>query len=131
MAGSSVTQTLTRLGTNLNSAMVLEFDWVADDADGTVPTSATDSIVNYQIAGWFITKVITQPGTPLPTTQYGITLVDQYGLDLAGGNLAGRSSTLPEQVTFVNQVDNSGFTFTLADNSATSAEGKCLVFLNR
>lgn len=133
MAISVVNQTLTRLGRNLNSAMVLTFTWSADTDTGGVLATATTSDINSQIAGWFITKAITNPGdgAAAPTADYGITLVDSDGIDLTDGGLALRSATLSEQVLLSAQVDASGFTFAVADNSSTAATGVCKIFLNR
>lgn len=130
MAGT-VTPVLTRLGTNLNSAMLLTISWTADAADGSVPATALSTNIKAQIAGWFIYKIITNPGTTAPTALYDITLVDVDGIDLAKGALANRSATLSETVFETNQIDADGFTFTLTNNSVNSATGVCKIFLNR
>ena len=132
MAGS-VSQFLSRLGLNQNSAMLLTIIWTAADNDGTVPATPTSATINPQIEGWWITKVITHPGSgaAAPTDKYDITLVDMDGLDIAAGTLVDRSSTVPEQATMAVQIGTNGFTFTLVNNSVNSATGVVKLFLNR
>lgn len=131
MAAGTVTQSLARLGRDLNSAMILTITWVGASNDGTVPATATTDAINAQIAGYALTKCITIPGDPAPTHIYNITLIDQYGLDIASGSLAERVADANEAVTLGTQIDEAGFTFTLTGNSVASATGICKLFFNR
>lgn len=52
---------------------------------------------NYNVRGYFLYSVTTDPGTSAPTAAYDITLVVN-GEDIAGGLLADRSATNTETV---------------------------------
>ena len=113
--------------------MLLRFNWIADTTNGSVPQTALTAAIKSQVAGWFITKVIIIPGlaTHIPQDQYDITLVDNFNIDLADSALMNLPAAGPKQFLFVNQIDNDGFTFTLASNNVTTATGSCLVYINR
>jgi hypothetical protein len=129
MANSSITSAETFLDgarSRANSRSVeLLVSWVGDDGNGTIPTLA---VTVYP--GWFITKVITNPGAVAPDA-YDITLVDSDGFDLAESGLLARSATVTEIKTMAAQVPNAGFTITLANQATASAVGIIRIFLNR
>ena len=131
MAVAIITQTLTRVGRVLNSAMLLTINWTADSTDGSVTATPLTTDIKSQIAGWYITKVITNPSTPSPTNLHDITLVDSDGLDLADSDLLNRSATASEAAIISALVDANGFTFTLVGNSVNSAQGQCKIYLNK
>jgi hypothetical protein len=55
------------------------------------------------------------PATNPPTDQYDVTLVDNYGFDVAGGNLANRSNTVAEKVYPTSEIIvDSDLTLTIA-----------------
>jgi hypothetical protein len=55
------------------------------------------------------------PATNPPTDQYDVTLVDNYGFDVAGGNLANRSNTVAEKVYPTSEIIvDSELTLTIA-----------------
>lgn len=127
MAGT-ITQSLVIVGNGDNLRATnkeLTISWVADASNGSVPT-----LLLAEHAGWWITKVVTNPGSTAPTA-YGITLVDSDGADIADGALAARSTTASEMVLLAAQIPNSGITFTLTGNSTNSATGTCKIFLNK
>jgi hypothetical protein len=107
-------------------AMELLLSFVGDDATGAVPTLAVTAY-----PGWWITKVVTNPGTTAPTTLYDITFVDVDGFDIMEGALADRSATATETETMATQIGVDGFTVTIANQSAASAIGTIRIFLNR
>ena len=130
MANSSITSAETFLDgarSRANSkAVELLVSFVGDDGTGAVPTLA---VTVY--AGWWITKVITNPGAVAPTTLYDITLVDSDAFDLLEDGLLNRSATATETETFSVQVPNAGFTLTIANQAVVSAVGTIRIFLNR
>ena len=129
MANSSITSAETFLDgarSRANArAVELLVSWVGDDGNGTVPTLA---VTVY--AGWYITKVVTNPGAVAPDA-YDITLVDSDGFDLAESVLLARSATVTETEIMTVQVPNAGFTITLANQATVSAVGTIRIFLNR
>ena len=114
------------LVTNHRNAIELLVSWVGDASDGTVPSLA---VTGYQ--GWWITKVVTVPGSVAPTTLYDITFLDSDGIDLMSGDLLNRSATLPEEADTASQVPYGGFTIAISNQSVVSATGTIRVFLNR
>lgn len=100
--------------------------WVADAADGSIPTLTTTDF-----SGWWLTKAVTNPGATAPTALYDITLVDADGLDLADGSLENRSATASEVETMAAQIGGGGFVVTLANNLVHSAVGILRLFMNR
>lgn len=105
-------------------------DWVSA-ADGTVALKFASTYATSKPYGDFgplpkkilgvLKSVETIPGylgvpaTNPPTDQYDVTLVDDYGFDVAGGNLANRSSTLAEKVYPTSEIIvDSDLTLTIA-----------------
>lgn len=105
-------------------------DWVSA-ADGTVALKFAETYAAQKPYGDFgplpkkilgvLKSVETIPGylgvpaTNPPTDQYDVTLVDDYGFDVAGGNLANRSSTLAEKVYPTSEIIvDSDLTLTIA-----------------
>lgn len=132
MAGSSCVLTSTTVIGKTNpparipNALELLVSWVADDATGAIPDLAiTDR------KGWWITKIVTNPGTTGPTANYDITLIDSDGADLADGAVTNRSATATEQEAMAAQIPSDGFTLTFAGNSVNSATGTVRIFLNK
>ena len=88
------------VNTPLNGCKAYVLDWKAH-TDQTVNNSITD------LTGLLAGRVVafeTIPGlngdltTTLPTAAYDITIVDEYGTDVAAGALADRSGTAGERV---------------------------------
>lgn len=70
----------------------LTFTCVGDSSDGSFPEQASDE----KIYG-FVTRAVTNPGTPAPTAEYDITVEDEAGCDIMGGELGNRSATVSQQ----------------------------------
>ena len=134
MAGSSsaVTSRETRDYGRVDKKWVeiVTVDWVADDADGTVPD------LSLELRGYLL-KAITIPGATNPTADYDLALgdPDDSDLDALGGALADRSASATEQVAPVlsgatHPVFLAGnYTLSLANNSANDATGKVIFYL--
>ena len=88
-AAGTVTQTWATVSSN---TYLLTFTCTADVSAKTYP--ATDS--KHAIDG-YVFLVITDPGTTSPTDDYDITLNDDNGIDIMGGELANRDETNSEQ----------------------------------
>lgn len=106
-----------------NNIFHRKVDWVADNANGTVPT-ATMTIDGY------LMLCETSPGTTAPTTNYDITLVNSAGVDVMEGELANRSAVATERTSWSVRYVSGNVTFTLTNNSVNSATGTldCLVY---
>lgn len=65
--------------------------WVSDSATGAVSGTSTETYI-----GHFLGITTVPSGSAAPTTLYDITVKDQYGVDLLGGNAADRSATAGE-----------------------------------
>lgn len=98
--------------------------WTGDASDGSVPTLLIE-----HYAGWYIIKVVTNPGTTAPTANYDITFIDTDGLDIMEGLLVDRSATATEKVLAAEMIGEDGFTVTIANNSVHSATGTIRIFL--
>ena len=112
---------------NSRAASVL-VAFTADDANGSVPTLA---ITGYQ--GWMLYEVRTDPGSTAPTANYDITLIDEFGIDIAGGQLLNRHTSTSERVALIDPpiLRATSFTITLANNAVNSATGQICFFLAR
>lgn len=80
------------------SAKVLKavVTWLSDDADGHV-TYNFDEKDKARIKGKYLFHMITNPGATAPTDNYNITLLDDDGVDMAGGELLLRDTENSEQ----------------------------------
>lgn len=107
----------------------IEIAWVGDASDGTVPATAIPAIEGRLLA------LLTNPGAGPPTANYDITLVGAEGEDRLCGAGANRHTTTTEiaAIVFASSsvhppVDlDEVLTFTLANNSQTSAVGKAII----
>ena len=75
--------------------MKLTFNFKADDSDASFLLAGTDTIVNAPgksttfgklIIGWFLHKIIVNPGTTAPTAATDLTITDSDGIDYLDGN---------------------------------------------
>lgn len=73
----------------------LIFNCMADPSDGSFPAISTGIIANAPgssttftklIIGWFLHKIIVNPGTTAPTAATDITITDDDGIDFLDGN---------------------------------------------
>lgn len=115
MAGSSVTVTHQEPAPAVG---VIVATCVADDTDGSFPDTVLPAIDGQ------ILSIITDPGTPAPTTLYDVTAVDADGFDRLGGAGANRAAATTERAAvtgaFVGRRE--ALTLTLANNSVNSAQ---------
>lgn len=135
-AGSvTVTKTKKTFGRTGNMEVV-QIDWTADAADGSVPNT------NITMSG-FVQKIVTNPGATAPTANYDMALGDpeDTALDALAGALANRHTTSTEQV-YPTVAGTPGtvssrtvflppgtYQFQLTNNAVNSATGRVLVFL--
>lgn len=131
MAGSSVTWDFEE--ENLQSkdnSKIYRINWVADDADGSVPSVESDS----DIFG-FIVRVVTNPGATAPTADYDVTLTDEDGVDVLGGEGVDRSASVSEHIisklgsSYGPCYVNSKLTLNLSNNSVNSAVGEVVIYV--
>ena len=128
-AAGTVTQTLTTQG---RGEWTLTFSWTGAASGGTV--TAVDSKV--AIDG-YVYLVVTNPGSPAPSSNYSITLTDDQSIDIMGGELASRSATVTEQT--VPRVDgvwcsrrvNGILTLNISGTTVSSAAGTVIVYFYR
>jgi hypothetical protein len=101
LAVDTITQTLDCYGGNPPDVCVWTMTWLDDTANGVSARMGTDQNGNsifQQIKGYYAGSIITVPGSPAPTDQYDATLLDDFGIDLAGGLLANRATATPERI---------------------------------
>ena len=91
MAGT-VTQTHERIG----AIGVLTFSVIGDAANGSVP----DTVVATKIGGKLL-AIEADPGTPAPTDNYDVTLVDAEGHDVLEGVGVNRDAATTEKAAIV------------------------------
>lgn len=127
MAG---TVTVTRQRTPLDphkegksSLDVISIAFVADVADGSVPVTTIEDVRGELI------RMVTNPGSPAPSTNYDFVLTDVDGFDVLDGAGANRSATVTEEAALSmstgirRPVDGGDLTFTLSGNIVNSAQG--------
>jgi hypothetical protein len=90
--------------------------------DGSITAYSFDS-KTFDVGGFYLYSVTTDPGTSAPTADYDITLVVS-GEDIAGGLLADRSASAtqtkiicPENIGY-HIMDNNDMAITFANNTA-------------
>lgn len=88
-AAGTVTQTHSKVSSNVT---LWTFTCTADAADGSFPATASSR----DMEGYVI-LVVTDPGATAPTDNYDITLTDEDGVDVMGGELANRDTANTEQ----------------------------------
>lgn len=107
-------------------------DWVADAADGSVPTLSLVNLYGYCL------KVITNPGATAPTDNYDIILGDpaDNALDALAGALANRDTANTEQVyptasgsTIPVYLTKGDYVLTITNNAVNSATGRVILVL--
>ncbi len=76
-----------------NGISAIRATCTADAADGSYPATALPAFAGV------ILSIATNPGSPAPTDNYDITLVDQDGLDRLNGAGADRDTTTSERAT--------------------------------
>ena len=117
------------------SVKTLTLEWTADAAAATVPNYSFTTIDKAFVSGWNLFMVVTDPGATAPTDNYDITILDQYSVDVAGGELEDRDTTNTEQVVPSigsayggRTIDGGTVTVTVSNNAVNSASGKIILF---
>ena len=146
MAGSALVVTMSNPYADDKDTNKVILDWTSDDSDGSVSidiasTYATaqallnDSLPQPSKIMGSIVKIETVPGTEgdlttaKPTALYDITILDAYGLDVAGGSLANRSGTVAESVVPDAPIPiDSELTLTIA-SAGNSKTGRTILFI--
>ncbi len=133
-AGSSNTYSIAWDIYNNDRVAVITWNWVADDADGSVPDSSLSTIHATLLKFYFADMAETTPGgVTAPTALYDVTLVDTGDEDVYGGKMIDRSATDVE--TVLPAIDGclggrpiyTGLTMKVGGNSVNSATGKVVV----
>lgn len=125
-AGASTTFTSSYLGYKVYK---YSFAWTGDGAGGAVTSYVTPKITGYVFSG------VTNPGTVQPTDNYDITLSDDNGADVFGGELLNRDTANSEQATpkignaYGTRFVNSRLTFAASGQSVNSATGTLDVYV--
>ena len=136
-AGSSVNATFSKINTpytGTHGLVKVVIDWLADDANASVPDTAFDSDDMVGILGRYCVIGITDPGSPAPTTDYDIVINDEYGCDIFGGEINNLSATVTEQAFpkagngYGNRPCAGTLTFSLSGNSVNATTGKCILY---
>lgn len=102
-AGSSVTYS-SRQNLMNGDVRIVTLAWVGDDANGTVPSTSTDSITlsgtnqtfTQWIQGYYLCDVEVNPGSTAPTALYDIAITNSGGASLTNGALNDLSATVTE-----------------------------------
>lgn len=96
-AGSSVTCTRENLGTTDKlQKKAVTCAWVSDDSAGTA--SGIIYAATYDLKGWILYSLETDPGATAPTDDYDVVINDANGLDMCAGNAANRDTSNTEMV---------------------------------
>ena len=125
-AGASTTYTITYIGYKVYKHT---FTWTGDSSTGAVNSFTTQKITGYVFSG------ITNPGTTGPTDNYDITLKDENGVDVFGGELLNRDTANSEQAVpkignaYGTRFVSSKLTFAVADQNVNSATGVLDVYV--
>lgn len=129
MAGSINLTSFINLRRNTSkdiNAKELLITWIGDSSNGSVPGLLIDSY-----PGWYISKVITNPGIPAPSANYNVQFIDSDGVDIMEGSMNDRSATISEKVLSAEIIDSNGFTITITDQSELSASGTIKILLTK
>jgi len=136
MAGST-TVTFGKIDTpyaGTHGLVKVEINWVADSGDGSVPDGVFDATKTIRLLGRYCVLAVTDPGPVAPTDNYDITIEDEYGCDIFGGQLSNRDGANSEQAlpniggAYGGRPCAGVLTFKLANNSVHSATGKCVLY---
>ena len=95
------TQTLEDIRIDLNREpyqRVLTFTCTADASAATFPSTPIDTAYVTRLKGWYLYKVITNPGGTAPTDNWDFTITDGDGIDVLGGNGANRHTTSSQMI---------------------------------
>lgn len=92
MANSSSSITWDEQSAEILKAVIT---WLSDDGDGHVTHTLT-AVDKERIRGYYLFFMVTNPGATAPSDNYNITLLDDDGVDMAGGTLLLRDTANSE-----------------------------------
>lgn len=112
--------------------MKLTVDWTSD---GSGNVSEAISVANMKhLIGKNLAHFITDPGSPAPTDNYDLTLLDVYGVDVLGGEGVDRDTVNSEQGIpaiksgiYGDRIIDTALTFTIA-GAGDSAQGTVILY---
>lgn len=129
MAGS---HTVTKKETFYGNNVIAEYDIeVTTNSAGAFTTAAiqVDPITGFMMMG------VTDPGSTAPSVDYDISILDDEGVDVFGGELNDRSATASEQAkpkignAYDDRWVNSSLSIALANNTAAAATTQIKLFV--
>lgn len=130
MAGSVTVVGPTRIQQGRDQDIyTIEYNWVADAADATVPATAAPEIDG------LVFMAVTDPGAVAPTDLYDITLTDSDSCDVFGGELANRSTSAIQHAAplvgnfYGQRYVKGAMTLNISGNAVNSATGKVKVYI--
>lgn len=101
--------------------------WTANSTTGAVPDLLIEDFPLH-----FITRVVTKPGSPAPTSLYDIAGIGPDGEDLFEGVLSDRSASVVDPIeTMTVQIPKDGITLRWANQSVLGAKGTVRMTINR
>jgi hypothetical protein len=123
------TQAITNFPTNTTTwQKVLTFTCTADAANATYPSTAISAANANNLKGWYLYKLITNPGSTAPTDNWDFTLSDGDGIDVLGGAGANRHTTTSQMIApllttgvYFAQPVLDAWTLAITGNSVNSA----------
>ena len=138
-AGASVTMTRTKAdvpySTGFQKVVIV---WVADDTSHLTPNTSFDVALvggSSPLKGWSCCLAVTDPGTTAPTADYDISIEDDYGADIFGGELVDRHTSSTEQAvplmatgTYIPRLVTGNLTFKVTGQLVNSATGTCVLY---
>lgn len=125
---------------NVENAIIriLKIEWATNAGAAVIPDYVLTAADLEFIRGWNLFMAVTDPGSTAPTANYDITITDQYGVDVMGGQLENRSDTESEQVVPKiggvyggRTMDGGAVTVAWANNAVNDATGTLVLFLGR
>ena len=139
MAGTS-TAVLRKISTKYGWIWRIICDWTADTSGIIQQNIATKLCANGQldtnVLSGRLFQVMTIPGylgdrvTNLPAQVATVTLLDDYGIDIAVGSLASRSATIAQQIYAAPSVFfNTEVQLNIASVGAATAQGRVIIDL--
>lgn len=99
--------------------------WTAHTDGSFTSTASTWNVDGY------ILLVVTDPGSPAPTDNYGITLTDSDGIDVMGGALANRDTSTTEEAIPSNgaRFVSGKITIAISSNAVNGAKGIIYIYI--
>ncbi len=127
--GGSVSVSAGQVG--ISDSSVIVFTWVAG-SDGSVPVTVSSGLPAY-LQGYWPISVETTPGTPAPTADYSVAVLDGAGADIVAGVAGALSATIGQSWDVDQSIPplNGQFTLQLTGNAVAGAQGRVYVYLSK